>query len=50
MVVIAPIDAHVAEFHAFAAEGHAGEHAHVRERAVVIVVVEIVGDGIVGDE
>ncbi|HEX7424089.1 MAG TPA: hypothetical protein VF311_09440 [Terriglobales bacterium] len=50
VVVIAPIDAHVAEFHAFAAEGHAGEHAHVRERAVVIVVVEIVGDGIVGDE
>src|SRR5229473_176504 len=50
MVVIAPVDAHVAELHAFAAEGHAGEHAHVGEAAVVIVVVEIVGNGIVGDE
>src|ERR1700676_1491326 len=50
VVVIAPIDAHVAEFQAVATEGYAGKHAHVGEGAVVIVVVEIVGDGIVGDE
>src|SRR6266581_4930631 len=50
VVVITPIDAHVAELHAFAAESHAGEHAHVGEGAVVIVMVEIVGDGVVSDE
>src|SRR6266478_6436112 len=50
MVVIAPVNAHVAQFHAFAAEGYAAEHSHVGERSVVIVVIEIVGDGVVGDE
>ncbi len=50
VVVITPIDAHVAELHAFAAEGYTGEHAHVGEGAVVIVMVEIVGDGVVSDE
>src|SRR6266478_4121936 len=38
MVVIAPIDSHVAQLHAFAAEGYAAEHSHVGERSVVIVV------------
>src|SRR5579862_2117282 len=42
VVEVAPIDAHVTEFRAFPAEGHTGEHSHVSERAVVIVVVEIV--------
>src|SRR5882762_11253841 len=28
MVVIAPIDSHVAQLHAFAAEGYAAEHSH----------------------
>src|SRR6266404_2818352 len=50
MVVIAPVNAHVAQFHAFAAEGYAAEHSHVGERSVVIVVIEIVGDGVVGNE
>src|SRR5260370_695870 len=50
MVVIAPIDSHVAQLYAFAAAGYAAEHSHVGERSVVIVVIEIVGDGVVGNE
>src|SRR5258706_4810671 len=50
MVVIAPIDSHIPELHAFAAKGHATEHANVGECPIMVVVVEIVGDGIVGDE
>src|SRR5207302_1360110 len=50
VVVIAPIDAHIAELHTFAAEGHTSEHARVGEGTVVIVVIEIVGDRVVGDE
>ncbi len=50
VVVIAPVHAHIAEFHAFAAQSHASDHAHVGEGAVMIVVVEIIGNGIVGDE
>src|SRR5229473_1171248 len=50
VVEIGEIHAHVAEFHAFAAERQAGEHADVRKGAVVIVVVEVVGNGIIGDE
>src|SRR6266446_5385747 len=50
VVIIAPVPSHVAELHPFAAKSHAGKHAHVRESAIVIVVVEVVGNGIVGDQ
>src|SRR3989440_2356885 len=50
VVVIAPVYSHVAELHSFAAESYAGNHPHVRKGAVVVVVVEIVGNGIVGDQ
>src|SRR6266481_3092382 len=50
VVVVSPIDTHVAQFHALPAEGHSGEHANVCEGAVVIVVIEIIRDGIVGNE
>src|SRR5216684_7645007 len=50
VVEIGEIHAHVAEFHAFAAERQAGEHADVRKGAVVVVVVEVVGNRVIGDE
>src|SRR5437660_641879 len=50
VVVIAPVYAHVAELHPFAAESYARKHAHVCEGAVVIVMIKIVGNGIVGDQ
>src|SRR5271168_456107 len=50
MIVIGEVDAHGAEALAIAAEGYAGKQADVGERAVVIVVIEVAGDGVVGDE
>ena len=50
VVIVGEIDAHVAELRAVAAEGNSGEHADFGKRAVAIVVIEIVGDGIVGDD
>src|SRR5260370_41681681 len=44
-VEVGEIHAHVAEFHAFAAERQPGEHADVRKSAVVIVGVEVVWNG-----
>src|SRR5215469_15126713 len=48
VVIVPPINAHVAEFHALAAERDAGQHTHIGERPVVIVMVQIVWNGIVG--
>src|ERR1700682_4977221 len=50
VVEVSEIHAHVAELHALAAQRQAGEHAYIGESAVVIVVVEVVGHGIIGDE
>src|SRR5713101_6529785 len=50
VVEVGEINVHVAELKAFADERQAGEHADVRKGAVVIVVVEVVGNGIIGDE
>src|SRR5205814_8668489 len=50
VVIIAPVHSHVAKLHPFAAESYAGKHAHVRKCAVVVVVVEVVGNGIVGNQ
>src|SRR6266566_276350 len=47
VVVVAPINAHVAKLHAFAAEGHARDHPDVGEGAVVIVVIEVIWDGVI---
>src|SRR5271170_3352399 len=50
VIVVGEVDAHGAEALAVAAEGYAGEQADVGERAVVIVVIEVAGDGVVGDK
>src|ERR1700730_4914399 len=50
MVVIAKIHSHIPQFHAFTAQRDPGQQAHVGERAVVIVVIKIVGHRIVGHE
>jgi hypothetical protein len=50
VIVIAEINAHIAELRAVAAEGHARDHANVGKSAVVVVMVEIIRDGIIGDE
>src|SRR4030095_15081986 len=42
MVIVAPVDAHVAQLHAFATKGDTGEQPDVGEGAVVIVVVQII--------
>src|SRR5437016_10232877 len=46
VVIIAPVHSHVAKLHPFAAESYAGKHAHVREGAVVVVMIKIVGNEI----
>ena len=49
-VEVGGIRAHAGAHSAGVAEGHADGHAYVGERAVVIVVVELVGLGVVRDE
>src|SRR5580704_2958867 len=50
VVVIPEIDTHVAELRAIAAKRNSREHADFGKSAVAIVVIEIVGNGIVGDD
>src|SRR5439155_14033927 len=50
VVIIGPVHSHVAKLHPFAAKSYARKHAHVRKRAVAVVVVEVVGNGIVGNQ
>ena len=49
MIVVAEIDAHRTVGVPFAAQRRTSEHAHIRERAIVIVVVQIIWSGIVRD-
>ena len=49
-VVIGSVHAHAGAGHAVFAEGHAGQHAGLGKSAVPVVVVELVGLRIVGDQ
>ena len=48
MIDVAPIHTHRALLAALPAESSPGNHAHVLERTVMLVVIEIVRSGIVG--
>src|SRR4030095_3355555 len=50
VVVVAPIDTHVTKLHPFAAKGHSSDHPHIREGPVVIIVIEIIRDGVIGHQ
>ena len=50
VIVVAPGHAHRTERLAFAVHGNAADHRVVGERAVVIVVIEMIGRRVVGDE
>src|SRR6266404_6147147 len=50
VIVIAPGHAHGAERLPFTIQRDAADHGLVRERAVAIVVIEMIGSGVIGDE
>src|SRR5437868_7021964 len=50
MVVVAEIHPHVPKFQAFTAQCYAGKQSDIGECAVVIVVIEIIRHGVVGDQ
>src|ERR1700687_3255379 len=50
MIVVSKVHTHAPKLHAFSAESHSREHADVRKRAIVIVVVEIARNRIIGHE
>src|SRR5438876_983422 len=50
VVVVAKIHSHVPKFQAFTAQRDTRHQADVGKGAVVIVVIEVVGNGIVGDQ
>src|SRR2546427_1745750 len=50
VVVIAPVDPHIAELHAFPAERDTREQAHIGECPIVVVVVEVAGHRVVSNK
>ena len=49
MPVVCPVHAHGALLQAIAAQRNAGEHAQLFEGSIVLVAIEVVGAGVVGD-
>ena len=49
MAVVSPVHAHGALLQTIATQRYAGEHAQLFEGSIVLVAIEVVGAGVVGN-